>query len=127
MIGAIVVSLALLVPASSVEAASSSYSLAPTVRCLAKADAKVTRVRRGDSRRIAFSDLAQRTSREARFGRRSVLLAFTQGASNAALLREALVVPDDPYVLSVRRNVVLMYRPADATAFRRAAACLRPR
>jgi hypothetical protein len=82
-------------------------------------------VRRTDSRRIALSDLAQRTSREARFGRTSVLVAFTRGTSEASFLREALVVPTDPYLLRVKSNVVLMYRPASASAFRKALRCLR--
>ncbi len=106
-------------------AESRPYSLAASVRCLNHAEGKVTPVRRMDRRRIALSDLAQHGSREVRFGRRSVLLAFTRGTAEAALLREALVVPEDPYVLGVRSNVLLMYRPADVAAFRRAVRCLR--
>ena len=101
------------------------YSMQATARCVTHAGGKFGPVRRTDTRRIAFSDLAQRTSREARFGRRSFLLAFTRGTAEARSLRETLVVPDDPYVLRVKSNVVLMYRPADATALRKTVRCLR--
>jgi hypothetical protein len=104
-----------------------SYSLAASVRCVKQAGGKVGAVRRTDRRRIAISDLAQHTSREIRFGRHSVLLAFTRGTAEAQLLHELLVVPRNPYVLRGRSNVVLMYRPAAVAAFRRVAGCLRVR
>lgn len=111
--------------ASGVAAESPPYSLKASVRCLTQAGGKVGLVRRTDSRRIAFSDLAQRTSREARFGRTAVLVAFTRGTSEASLLREALVVPTDAYLLRVKSNVVFMYRPAAVSAFRKTLRCLR--
>jgi hypothetical protein len=101
------------------------YALTASVRCFKQAGGKVTAVRRTDRRRIALSDLSQRGSREVRYGRRSVLVAFARGKPEADFLREALVVPEDPYVLRVKRNVVLMYRPADLAAFGRTARCLR--
>jgi hypothetical protein len=106
-------------------AVTSPYGLTASVRCLTNAGAKVTPVRRSDRRRIALSDLSQRGSREVRFGGRSVLVAFVRGKSEADFLREALVVPSDPYALRVKVNVVLMYRPADVAAFRRTVRCLR--
>jgi hypothetical protein len=110
---------------SGVGADARPYTLTASVRCLTHAGGKVTAIRRTDRRRIALSDLSQRGSREVRFGRRSALVAFARGSSEADFLREALVVPDDPYVLRVKVNVVLMYRPADVAAFRRAVRCLR--
>jgi hypothetical protein len=101
------------------------YSLTPSARCLNHAGGKVSAIRRTDRRRTAVSDLAQRGSREVRFGPRSVLLAFTRGTSEAEFLHEALVVPNDPYMIRVKSNVVLMYRPDDVAAFRRVLGCLR--
>jgi hypothetical protein len=110
---------------SGVGADAGPYALTSSVRCLNGAGGKVTAIRRTDRRRIALSDLSQRSSREVRFGRRSVLVAFARGRSEANFLREALVVPADSYVLRVKVNVVLMYRPADVDAFRRVVRCLR--
>jgi hypothetical protein len=110
---------------SGVAAESRPYSLKASVRCVTQAGGKVGLVRRTDSRRIALSDLAQRTSREARFGSGSVLLAFTRGTSEADILREALIVPTDPYLLRVKSNVVLMYRPGAVSAFSKTLRCLR--
>ena len=85
------------------------YSKAATKQCLKAAGRTVSDVRRVDSRRMAFRDLAQRTSLEVRFGKRWIALAFTPSAAHAAFLRDALRIPNDPYTLRVRGNVVLMF------------------
>ena len=100
----------------------SPYELAPTRRCLRSAGVEVSAVRSTDSRLRALGDLAQRTSLELKFGGRGLGLAF----GDARLLRSLLLVPNDPYRLEVRRNVLLMYPPSardEAALVRR---CLRP-
>jgi hypothetical protein len=108
-------------------AAAGLYSLAPTQKCLRAAGATVTKVRRTDRRRIAISDLAQRTSFEARRRGKSVLFAFAKGPSEASLLRELLFAPNDTYTLVVKNNVVIMYQQAARKAATTAIGCLRPR
>jgi hypothetical protein len=43
----------------------------------------------------------------------------------AKVLADLLTVPRDPFRVVVRRNAILMYRPADRAAFTLAAGCLR--
>ena len=85
------------------------YSLTATKQCLKAAGRTVSNVRRVDSRRMAFQDLAQRTSLEVRFGKRWIAVAFTPSTAHAAFLRDALRIPNDPYTLRVRGSVVLMF------------------
>lgn len=115
------------VGAGDASAGSRPYSLVLTQKCLRTAGVTVTKVRRTDRRRIAISDLAQRTSFEARDRGRSVLFAFAKGPSEASLLRELLFTPNDTYVLVLKNNVVVMYQPAARKAATTAMACLRPR
>jgi hypothetical protein len=82
-------------------------------------------VRPSDTRLRALRDLAQKTSVQARVGRDVVGLAFTRTASEAQFLAELLEVQKDPYRLSRRRNVVLLYRPAPSGARTAVGACLR--
>lgn len=98
------------------------YALAPTRRCLASQGFTVAEIDSRDPRLRALGDLAQRTSLAAR--RRSHTLGLAFG--DAPLLLSLLEVPDDPYRLEVRRNALLMYKPAaraEAEALRR---CLTP-
>jgi hypothetical protein len=109
----------------SAAAGSTVYSMAATKTCLRAAGAVITRVHRTDRRRIAVSDVAQRTSFEARLRGASVILAFARGESEAAIVRELLSAPQNPYLLRLKTNVVLMYRPAAARAAAAAIRCLR--
>lgn len=102
-----------------------AYSLAATTRCLEANGASVARLRPLDTQLRQLRDLAQRTSREARFGGQSVGLAFVESESGATLLVELLTVPNTRYRLDRRRNVVLMYRPQARAAHDRAVGCLR--
>ena len=120
-------SMLLLLGSSQASAAAQPYSLALTQKCLRALGGTVTKVRRTDARRIAISDLAQRTSFEVRLRGKSALFAFAKGPSEASLLRELLVAPNDPYVLTVKRNAVVMYQPASRQIATSAMRCLRPR
>ena len=95
----------------------SPYALGPTRRCLQGAGFAVSTIRSTDPRLRALGDLAQRTSLEARRAGQTLGLAF----GDTRLLLSLLRVPNDPYKLEVRRNALLMYRPAA----RREAALLR--
>jgi hypothetical protein len=82
------------------------YALGPTRTCLRAAGAAVSPVRSTDPRLRALGDLAQRTSLEVRLAGQTLGVAF----GDARLLESLLIVPDDPYVLEVRRNALIMYR-----------------
>jgi hypothetical protein len=83
------------------------YALAATRSCLLAGGAAVSPIRSTDPRLRALGDLAQRASLEVRLGGQTLGVAF----GDAGLLESLLLVPDDPYVLEVRRNALLMYRP----------------
>lgn len=83
------------------------YAIEPTRRCLRSTGAAVSAIRSTDPRLRALGDLAQRTSLEVRLDGRPLGVAF----GNAELLESLLRVPDDPYRLEVRGNVLLMFRP----------------
>lgn len=100
---------ALAVPTAAASAAVRPYSKAATKQCLKAAGRTVSDVRRVDSRRMAFHDLAQRTSLEVRFGKRWIAVAFTPSAAHATFLRDALRIPNDPYTLRVHGSAVLMF------------------
>lgn len=106
-------------------AAAARYSLSATTRCLEARGASVKPVRPLDSQLRQLRDLAQRTSREARLGRQSVGLAFTQSEANAELLVELLAVPNNAYRVVQRRNVVLMYKLGSRAALADTVECLR--
>lgn len=101
------------------------YAREPTTGCLERGGAVVSDLRPSDPRLQALRDLAQRDSLEVTFGGQSVGLAFVPDAAAAELLVELLEVPDDPYRVTNDRNVVLMYKPSAAQAFRLATGCLR--
>jgi hypothetical protein len=69
---------------------------------------KVGAVRPTNRRLKALHDLAQKTSREARYRGAVVGFAFERSLSGADLLYELLQVPKDPLRLEQRRNVVLL-------------------
>ncbi len=98
------------------------YALGPTRSCLEERGAAVSPIRPADPQLRALRDLAQRTSLEVRFRGETVGLAF----GDAKLLAELLRVPDDPYLVDVRRNAVLMYRPSARAEARVVQSCLRP-
>src|SRR5947209_19794784 len=102
-----------------------NYSLTLTSRCLVQHGAKVGRVRPLDTRLRALRDLAQRNSIQADFKTGRVGLAFSKSEADAKLLVELLTVPNDPYVLVRRANVVLIYKRAQKRAFTTAVSCLR--
>lgn len=97
------------------------YAFAPTRRCLLAKGALVSPLRAKEGRLRELAGFAQRTSYAVRLDGRTVALAF----GNAGLLAELLTVPDNPYRLEVRGNVLLMFLPrarAQATEVR---SCLR--
>ena len=96
-----------------------------TTRCLVRKGAKVSPVPRTNARLRALHDLAQRNSIQAKIASHAVGVAFTKSVSAAGLLAELLAVPKDPYHVVLRRNALLMFRPADRPAFDAAVACLR--
>lgn len=97
------------------------YALAPTRRCLRSRGASVSKVRSTDPRLRALGDLAQRTSFQIELRGMRLGLAF----GDARLLASLLRVPDDPYRIEVRRNALLMYRPAARRQAAVVRACLR--
>jgi hypothetical protein len=103
-----------------------TYSLKSTEKCLRAHGATLGPVNRTDPQRKAVADLAQRTSFEVRLRGASVILAFAKDSSGAAMLDELLTVPNDPYLVRVKSNVILMYRPSAAQAARAVIRCLRP-
>lgn len=97
------------------------YALAPTRRCLLDKRARVAPLQAEEGRLRELAAFAQKTSYEVRLDGHTVALAF----GNAGLLAELLTVPDNPYRLEVRGNVLLMFLPrarAQATEVR---SCLR--
>lgn len=113
--------------ASPPTARAARYALRPTAACLRRDGAGVESVRPDTPREKAFADVAQRTSIEARYAGRTVLLAFAQSPSQARLLADVLRVPDDRYVIRLRGNVVAMHRRGLGSVARRVETCLRPR
>jgi hypothetical protein len=101
------------------------YTSVSTSRCLEQRGVTVTEVQPANSRFQALRDLAQQSSLQASVGDESAAIAFTKGAAEAKLLDELLRVPDDPYVVVVEKNVVLLYDPMKDGAFRAAMECLR--
>jgi hypothetical protein len=93
------------------------FALRPTKACLARHGVAVGAVRPANRRLQALHDLAQKTSREARYRGSVVGLAFQHSTSSASLLYELLQVPKDPLRLERRRNVVLL-APRKPTALR---------
>jgi len=87
------------------------FALEPTRRCLRSNGAEVSVIRSADSRLRALGDLAQRTSISVVLDGHIAGLAF----GDARLLESLMRVPDDPYRLEVRRNVLLMFRPSART------------
>ncbi len=112
-------------PATTATRPEPRYSLAATVACLQSRGAVVARVRPVDTRLRALRDLAQRISRVARVGSGTLGFAVARDSGQAQVLAELLAVPDDPYRIAVRGNVVLMYRPSSRRAFAVALSCLR--
>lgn len=97
------------------------YVFGPTRRCLLEKGARVSPLRAEGGRLRELAAFAQKTSYEVRLDGHTVALAF----GNAGLLAELLTVPDNPYRLEVRGNVLLMFLPrarAQATEVR---SCLR--
>ena len=123
------VSARLPVPAETTEVATTAlsrdvgrpFALAPTRRCLSSKGAEVSVIRSANSRLRALGDLAQRTSISVVLDGRILGLAF----GDARLLESLMRVPDDPYLLEVRRNVLLMFRPSAGTQAKVIRGCLR--
>jgi len=84
------------------------FALRPTASCLARHGVAVGTVRPSNRRLQALHDLAQKTSREARYKGAVVGLAFERSTGSAGLLYELLQVPKDPLRLEQKRNVVLL-------------------
>lgn len=102
--------------------ASAGYALEATRKCLEQRGLAVSPIRPTDARLRALRDLAQHTSLQVRLRGKTVGLAL----GDARLLAELLRVPDDPYLVDVRRNAVLMYRPSARAEARVVQTCLRP-
>jgi hypothetical protein len=98
------------------------YSLAATRRCLDRAGLRVGPVEKTDSRLRALGDLAQRTSISVHADGKVIGVAF----GDAELLAELLAVPNDPYMIETRGNVVLLYLPSAKPQALRVRDCLRP-
>ena len=98
------------------------YSLGRTRACARAEGFTVAPVRSTDPRLRALGDLAQQTSFQAERGGMTLGVAF----GDARLLESLLRVPDDPYRLEVRRNALLMYRPAARGQAAVLRGCLRP-
>ena len=97
------------------------YAFEPTRRCLLEQGAVVSRLRADEGRLRELAAFAQKTSFEVRLDGRAVALAF----GNAPLLAELLTVPDNPYKLEVRDNVLLMFLPRARKQARAVRSCLR--
>jgi hypothetical protein len=98
------------------------YSLVRTRRCLEDAGFPVGPVGKANPRLQALGDLAQRTSLAVRSGGEVVGLAF----GDAGLLAQLLAVPNDPYTIETRGNVLLLYRPVARRQASLVRGCLRP-
>lgn len=102
------------------------HAMAPTAVCLEMSGATVGKVLPRDERLRALGDLAQTNSVEATIDDGLVGMAFAASPADAELLAELLRVPDDPYRIVTKDNVVLMYEPAAEPALRKSVDCLRP-
>jgi len=118
---------AVALPASAVQAATSAYTLTATKRCLMARGVKVTAVQTTDVRLKALHDLAQRTSIQATSKKGTVGIAFSRSARDAASLASLLQVPKDPYHVVLRGNALLMFKTRSKPAFDAVVACLAPR
>jgi hypothetical protein len=101
------------------------YALTPTSRCLKGRGAKVGAVQPRNERLRAFRDFVQRKSFQAAVRGQVVALAFLDDPGRARIIADLLKVPNDPYRLVRKGNVVLMYRPSAKAAFTTAVSCLR--
>lgn len=97
------------------------YAFVPTRRCLLAKGALVSRLRASEGRLRELAGFAQRTSYAVRLDGRTVALAF----GNAGLLAELLTVPDNPYRMEVRGNVLLMFLPGARVQATEVRSCLR--
>ena len=79
-------------------------------------------IRPADPQLRALRDLAQRTSLQVRVQGETFGIAF----GNGKLLAELLRAPDNPYVLEVRGDALLVYRPVARAWAQVVRACLRP-
>ena len=101
------------------------FSLQSTTRCLLRRGMTIDRKPPTDPRLRAVRDLAQRNSVVVRSKGQAVGVAVTRGTPEAALLRELLSAPGQHRV-TLRRNAVLVFRPASEATFHIVEACLRP-
>ena len=97
------------------------YVFGPTRRCLLEKGARVSPLRAEGGRLRELAAFAQKTSFAVRVDGRTVALAF----GNAGLLAELLTVPDNPYELQVRDNVLIMFLPQARAQARTVESCLR--
>ena len=97
------------------------YAFEPTRRCLVANGARVSRLRAEEGRLRELAAFAQKTSFAVRLDGRTVAVAF----GNADLLAELLTVPDNPYKLEVRDNVLLMFLPRAREQASAVRSCLR--
>lgn len=111
--------------ASTTGPATAVYAQAATEACLIDRGAAVRRLRPLDAQLRALRDLAQRRSLEVHVADALVGTAFAADSSRAELLVELLQVPESPYRVVRRGNVVLLHRPADDAAFQVVSTCLR--
>lgn len=98
------------------------YSIARTRTCLENVGLAPGPVEKTDSRLQALADLAQRTSFSVHTSGKVVALAF----GDVLLLSDLLAVPNDPYRIETRGNVLLMYRPDARRQASLVRGCLRP-
>jgi len=100
------------------------YALAAAEACLRARGASVQPLRPRDAQLRALRDLAQRRSLEVHIDGALVGAAVAPDAAGAELLVELLQLPNSPYEIVRRGNVVVLRRPADADASRAVLVCL---
>ena len=104
--------------------ASAPFSRKATLACLRSEGATIAEIRPSDRHRRALRDLAQGRTAEVRLDGTAVALAFARDVAAADLLVELLTVPDNPYEIIRRGNVVVLQRPAEEAGTSVVSGCL---
>lgn len=106
--------------------AASPFALGPTVSCLRRRGAKVTRVPASDATLRSLRDLAQRTSRQVTRQGETAWFALSGNVAGAELLLELLTQPEQRYALAREGNAVVVRPTGSPRALSRVVvACLR--
>lgn len=108
-------------PTTTATPAPRQYAFEPTRRCVLEQGARVVPLEAEEGRLRELAAFAQKTSYAVSLDGRTVALAF----GNAGLLAELLTVPDNPYELRVRDNVLIMFLPQARAQAKTVESCLR--